>query len=199
MTRKTSILGFVLLIGLSFSGCILSSQWSHNLALPTYGAEGIPPALNDGKLDTIATVDANNTRVFTLKFSEIQSVQKVIIRNGNLFWFDVSYLDTETKQWKTFHSVRHRRHISNPYQRDISAQRAQPEFVIDRLDFQTNMIQVNVSRTVDDQIIPKPMREPGDQVVNMRRGIGGHNPFFRIIKPAQAKIREIEVYHLGVQ
>jgi hypothetical protein len=195
MTWKIIGVYFAVLL---LSGCVLSTQWSDNLALTTHGTEANSEALNDGNLKTIATVEAKNERVFTLKFQDVLPVRKVIIHNANLFWFDVNYLDTETQEWKTFHSQRQRRKISNPHQRDISAQRAQAQFIIDRLDIQTNMIQIDVSRTVDDQIIPKPIREPGDQVLNMRMMSGGsYHPYFRVIKPAQAKLREIEVYHLA--
>ena len=186
--KKRSI-WLVMSLSLSVSGCVLSSQWSENRALSVLGTEGNPPALNDGKRETIAAVAARNERVFTLKFSQIEPVRKIIIYNDNLFWFDLNYLDAETQEWKTFYSERHRR--------NMKGKRAQPEYVIDRLDFETEMIQIDISRTVDDLVIPKPMRAPGDQVVGRRKGVGGlYQPFFRVIKPARAKIREIEVYHL---
>jgi hypothetical protein len=169
---------------------MLSTPWSKNFALATYGAEGNHPALNDGKLDPIAVTEAKNERVFTLKFPAVKPVRKIIIHNGNLFWFYVDYWDTEALEWKTVHSVRQRRDIGN--------QNAQPRYVIDRLNFQTNMIRINVSRTVDDQIITKPIAERGDKIVDRRMTLAGaYYPHYRVVKPARAQIREIEVYHLA--
>jgi len=49
-----------LLVGISLSGCIwrssLSTQWSENFALESYGTEADNPALNDGKLETVAPI-----------------------------------------------------------------------------------------------------------------------------------------------
>jgi hypothetical protein len=191
MDLKRFVVYISLLACVSLFGCTsLSTQWSENFALATHGTKGNHPALNDGNLETIAAVPAKNERVFTLKFPDVRSVRKIVIHNGNLFRFEVDYLDTKTDQWKTIHSVRQRRDIQN--------QNAQSTYVIDRLNFQTDMIQINVSRTVDDDIITKPIREPGDKVVDRRLTLGGlYYPHFRVVRPAWAQIREVQVYHLA--
>ena len=179
---------------ISLSGCVwsslLSNSWSENIALASYGSKANHPALNDGKLETVAAVAAKNERIFTLKFPEIKPVRKIVIHNGNLFWFYVDYWDIDDLEWKTLHSVRQLR--------DIGDGRAPSEIVIDRLDCQTNMLRINVSRTVDDHIVTKAIAEPGDKIVNRGHTLAGaYHPHFRVIQPAWAQVREIEVYHLA--
>ncbi len=194
MIFKRLAIGASLLFCTSLAGCLwssqLSTQWSENFALATYGAEATPPEFNDGKLETIAVVAAKNERIFMLKFPAVKRVRKIIIHNDNLFRFDVDYWDTDNLEWKTVYSVRQRRDIEN--------QRAQSEYVLERLNFQTNMIRINVSRTVDDDVVNKPIAEPGDKVVNRKLTVGGlYYPHYRVIKPGMAKLREIEVYNLA--
>ena len=74
-------------------------------------------------------------------------VRKIIIHNVNLFWFHVDYWDLDEFEWKTVHSVRQLR--------DIGKGRAQSEIVVDRLNCRTNSIRINVSRTVDDNVVTK--------------------------------------------
>ena len=82
--------------------------------------------------------------------------------------------------------------------RNIGDERAQPEFVFDRLNFQTKMIRIAVTRTVDDVIVNKVMKEPGDRVVDQRKTLAGfYYPHYRVMQPAIAQIREIEIYHLA--
>lgn len=183
-----------LLVCISLFGCVLpsalSTPWSENVALATYGTEGSHPALNDGKLETVAAIPAKNERIFMLKFPAVKPVRKIVIYNGNLYWFGVDYWDTNALEWKTFHSARQRRDIKN--------QNAQSEFVLDRLNFQTNMLRITVSRTVDDFVITKPVAERGDKILDRQLTIGGvYLPHYRILQPAWAQIREIEVYHLA--
>ena len=179
---------------ISLSGCVwsslLSNSWSENFALATYGSKANHPALNDGKIDTVAAVAAKNERIFTLKFPEVKPVRKIIIHNGNLFWFQVDYWDLDDFEWKTVHSVRQLR--------DIGKNRVPDEIVIDRLNCRTNTIRINVSRTVDDHIVTKVLLAPGDKVVDRRTTLAGaYYPHFRVIQPAWAQVREIEVYHLA--
>lgn len=179
---------------ISLSGCawtsLLSNSWSENFALASHGSKANHPALNDGKLDTIAAIAAKNERIFTLKFPEVKPVRKIIIHNGNLFWFQVDYWDLDDFEWKTVHSVRQLR--------DIGKSRAPSAIVIDRLNCRTNTIRINVSRTVDDHVVTKVLLAPGDKVVDRRTTLAGaYYPHFRVIQPAWAQVREIEVYHLA--
>ena len=179
---------------INLTGCVwsslLSNSWSENFALASHGSKANHPALNDGKLDTVAAVAATNERIFTLRFAEVKPVRKIIIHNGNLFWFHVDYWDLDKFEWKTVHSVRQLR--------DIGTERAPAEIVIDRLNCRTNTIRINVSRTVDDNVVTKVMLSPGDKVVDRRTTLAGaYYPHFRVIQPAWAQVREIEVYHLA--
>ena len=63
---------------------MLSTQWSNNLALASNKTEASDPAVNDGKLGTIAVVDPANHRVFGLKFAQTYQVRKVIIYNVSI-------------------------------------------------------------------------------------------------------------------
>ena len=60
------------------------------------------------------------------------------------------------------------------------------------------MIRVAVTRTVDDVIVNKIVAEPGDKIVDRRTTlVGQYYPHYRVMQPAIAQIREIEVYHLA--
>ena len=181
----------------SLFGCLstsmLATQWSKNLALASNKTEASDPAVNDGKLGTIAVVDPTNHRVFGLKFPQIYQVRKVIIHNVNLFRFDLDYWDLANQEWKQAHSVLQRR--------NLDGMRVQPKYVIDRLNFQTNMLRLKVRRTVDDQVISKTNPDPNDKVVNKIRKnfLGRLVTYFRVLKPSYASLREIEVYTLAKQ
>jgi len=179
----------------SLAGCVwapvLSNQWGENFALAAYGTEANHPSLNDGNLETVSVVyPIEGERIFTLKFVAVKPIQKIVIHNENLFRFNVDYLDTETGEWKTVYEVRQRR--------DIGKERVQLKYVIDRLNFQTNMIRIKVLRTVDDRVVSKGTVRPNDKVVNYQKGtfLGHYEEHFRVINPAMAGVREIEVYHL---
>ncbi|MDE0298303.1 MAG: hypothetical protein OXN17_06695 [Candidatus Poribacteria bacterium] len=188
------------LLCITVSGCVwssvLSTDWSDNIALTSYGTQATHPALNDGKRDTIATATLRNKeRVFGIKFDSVKPVRRIVIYNHNLFRFDVDYRDTKASEpkWKNAHSVRQRRGVGD--------QRAQPKFVIDRLNFQTDVIRIKVSRTVDDRVISKPIADPDDMIVDhIRRTVGGrYVEYFRVIAPSIAAVNEIEVYHLAAE
>ena len=190
----------ILLACITLSGCVwssvLSTEWSENIALTSFGTQATHPALNDGKRDTTASATLRNKeRVFALKFDSIKPVRRIIIHNQNLFRFDVEYRDTKASQptWKNAHSVRQRRGVGD--------QRAQPKFVIDRLNFKTDIIRIKVSRTVDDRVISKPIADPDDMIVDhIRRTVGGrYVEYFRVIAPSMAEVNEIEVYHLAAE
>ncbi|RKU25536.1 hypothetical protein C6497_15785 [Candidatus Poribacteria bacterium] len=184
----------LLFVCLQLNACrlaqVLSTQYSENIATANYGTEANHPGLNDGNLETIATLPAKNDRNFIIRFAEIHPVRKIIIHNGNLFRFQMEYLNSETDKWEAFHSVIQRR--------NLEGKRAQPTFVIDRLDIETKMIRIAVSRTVDDIIVNKVVVDKGDKVVNRRMTIGNqYYPHYRVVRPSIAQVREIEIYHLA--
>ena len=184
----------LLFLALHLNACrvaqVLSTQYSENIASAAYGTEANHPGVNDGNLKTLATLPAQNERNFIIRFADIHPVRKIIIHNGNLFRFAMEYLNEETGKWETFDTVIQRR--------DVGDERAQAEFVFDRLNFRTKMIRVTVTRTVDDAVINKVMAEPGDKIVDRRTTIAGrYFPHYRVMQPAVAQIREIEIYHLA--
>ena len=169
---------------------MLSTQYSANIASATYGTEANHPGMNDGNLETLATLPAQNERYFIIRFADTHPVRKIIIHNGNLFRFEMHYLDEETDKWETFHTVVQRRNVGDD--------RAQAEYIFDRLNFRTKMIRIAVTRTVDDIIVNKLTTEPGDKVINRRTTLAGrYYPHFRVMQPSVAQIREIEIYHLA--
>lgn len=186
----------ILFISLSLNACnlaaLLSTQYSENIALAKFGTEANHPGMIDGNIETVATVAAKNDRHFILRFADVQPVRKIIIHNENLFRFEMEYLNPETDEWETFQSVIQRR--------NLEGKRAQSNYVFDRLNFQTQMIRITVTRTVDDVVINKVVPDKGDRVVNERMNFGGrYSPHSRVIRPSIAQIREIEVYHLAKQ
>ena len=169
---------------------VLSTQYSANIASAAYGTEANHPGVNDGNLKTLATLPPQNERNFIIRFAEVHPVRKIVIHNGNLFRFEMDYLNDETGKWETFDTVIQRRNVGDA--------RAQAEFVFDRLDFQTKMIRVTVTRTVDDVVVNKIIAEPGDKIVNRRTTLAGrYFPHYRVMQPSIAQIREIEIYHLA--
>ncbi|MDE0485335.1 MAG: hypothetical protein OXI67_22420 [Candidatus Poribacteria bacterium] len=184
----------LLFICLSMNACrlasVLSTQYSENIAGANYGTEANHPGLNDGNLETVATIPAKNDRNFVVRFAEVHPVRKIVIHNENLFRFQMDYLNPETGEWKNFHSVIQRR--------NLEGKRAQSQFIIDRLNFRTQMIRITVTRTVDDIVVNKFVTGPGDKVVNQRKTMAGqYLPHYRVVRPSIAQIREIEVYHLA--
>ena len=194
LTKNLFYVFCLLFICLSMSACklaaILSTQYSENIAQANYGTEANHPGLNDGNLETVATIPAGNERNFVIRFAEVHPVRKIVIHNENLFRFGMDYLNPETGKWETFRSVIQRR--------KLKGKRAQSEFVFDRLDLRTQMIRITVTRTVDDIVVNKFVTDPGDKVVNKRTTMAGqYLPHYRVVRPSSAQIREIEVYHLA--
>ena len=193
--RRTAItICCLLFIALHLNACrvtkMLSTQYSANIASATYGTEANHPGMNDGNLETLATLPAQNERYFIIRFADIHPVRKIIIHNGNLFRFEMHYLDEETGKWENFHTVIQRRNVGDDM--------AQAEYTFDRLNFRTKMIRIAVTRTVDDIIVNKLTTEPGDKVINRRTTLAGrYYPHFRVMQPSIAQIREIEIYHLA--
>ena len=192
--RKNALCIFCLLfICLTMNACriaeVLSTHYSENIAQANFGTEANHPGLNDGNPQTVATLPARNERYFVIRFADVQPVRKIIVHNGNIFRFEMDYLNPETGKWENFHSVIQRR--------NLEGKRAQPMFVIDRLNFHTQMIRINVTRTVDDIVVNKVVTDPGDKVLNRRTTLAGqYFPHYRVVRPSVAQIREIEVYHL---
>ena len=194
MKRLIILFGCLLFSCVLFSACrmaqVLSTQYSANIAQAAYGTESNHPGMNDGNLETVATLPATNERNFVIRFAEVHPVRKIVVHNGNLFRFEMQYLDTASGKWETFDTIIQRRNIGD--------ERAQPEFVFDRLNFQTQMIRIAVTRTVDDIIVNKVIAEPGDRIVDQRKTLAGfYYPHYRVMQPAVAQIREIEIYHLA--
>lgn len=194
MKRVITLFGTLLLLCLHFSACraaqVLSTQYSQNIAQASYGTESNHPGMNDGNLETLATLPAENERNFVIRFANIHPVRKIVIHNENLFRFEMQYLNDETGEWETFDTIIQRRNIGD--------ERAQAEFVFDRLNFQTRMIRIVVTRTVDDVIVNKMIAEPDDKIVDQRKTLAGfYYPHYRVMQPAIAQIREIEIYHLA--
>ena len=184
---------FLLLLCLSLNACrlaaILSTQYSENIAQANYGTEANHAGLNDGNLETIATIPASNERYFVIRFTEVKPVRKIILHNGNLFRFKMDYLKPETDEWETFHSVIQRR--------NLQGKSSQGMYVFDRLNFKTKMIRITVTRTADDIVINKLEPDPGDKVVDKRQTMfDQYHPHYRVVRPSIAQVREIEVYHL---
>ena len=194
MRRMTLTICCLIVICLHLNACrvaqVLSTHYSENIASAAYGTEANHPGMNDGNLKTLATLPARNERNFIIRFAEVHPVRKIVIHNGNLFRFEMDYLNSETGEWETFDTIIQRRNIGD--------ERAQAEFVFDRLNFQTKMIRVTVTRTVDDVIVNKVITEPGDKIVDRRTTlVGQYYPHYRVMQPAIAQIREIEIYHLA--
>lgn len=194
MRRIAIAICCLLFLALHLNACsvtkMLSTQYSANIASATYGTEANHPGMNDGNLETLATLPAQNERYFIIQFADTHPVRKIVIHNGNLFRFEMHYLDEETDKWETFHTVVQRRNVGDD--------RAQAEYIFDRLNFRTKMIRIAVTRTVDDIIVNKLTTEPGDKVINRRTTLAGrYYPHFRVMQPSVAQIREIEIYHLA--
>ncbi len=183
----------LLFLCLSLKACrlaeVLSTQYSENIAHTTYGTEANHAGLNDGNLETIATLPATNKRHFVIRFADVKPVRKIIVHNGNLFRFKMEYLVPETDEWEIFHSVIQRR--------NLQGKSAQGMYVFDRLNFRTQMIRITVTRTVDDIVINKLEPDPGDKIVDQRQAMfDQYLPHYRVVRPSIAQVREIEVYHL---
>ena len=194
MKRVVTSICCLLFVCLHLNACrvaqMLSTEYSVNIASAAYGTEANHPGINDGNLKTLATLPAENERNFIIRFAEVHPVRKIVIHNGNLFRFQMEYLNEETDEWEVFDTVIQRRNVGD--------ERAQAEYVFDRLNFRTKMIRIVVTRTVDDAVVNKIITEPGDKVINQRTTIAGrYYPHFRVMEPAVAQIREIEIYHLA--
>lgn len=169
---------------------VLSTQYSENIAQANFGTEANHPGLNDGNIETIATIPASNERYFIVRFADVKPVRKIIVHNGNLFRFKMEYLNPDSNEWEIFESIIQRR--------NLQGKSAQGMYVFDRLNFQTQMIRISVTRTVEDIVVNKFEPDPGDKIVDQRQTMfDQYLPHYRVIRPSIAQVREIEVYHLA--
>jgi len=180
-----------LIVALIFSGChlssILSSESYENYAL---FAEANPPELNDGNLETIAIVPDEEIRQFTIKFVEPKNIRKIVIHNHNLYRFKIEYWEERIGKWKTLKSIQQRRDIEG------TSRRIQKKYVFSNLNFVTDKLRIDVSRTVDDRVVSTKTVNPDQQVINVirRSSLRGYREYYRVLKRSPASLREIEIY-----
>ena len=93
----------------------------------------------------------------------------------------MEYLKPEVDEWEIFHSVIQRR--------NLQGKAAQGMYVFDRLNFNTQMIRITVTRTVDDIVVNKLELEPGDKIVNQRQTMfDQYLPHYRVVRPSIAQV-----------
>ncbi|MFQ6041490.1 MAG: hypothetical protein ACE5PV_11590 [Candidatus Poribacteria bacterium] len=170
---------------------ILETNWSENYALDANGGKSETPAINDGKIDTIAFSSARRPRHLIVQLSEPKKVRKIVVHNYNLFYFDLQYWDSDKMEWKTVQTVRQRRDAKG-----VDSKMIQPRFEFGRLNFMTDKIRINVIRTVDDDVVSKERPTQDDIIVNRIRKyiMGRFVEYYRVLVEKPAGVREIEVY-----
>jgi len=180
------------------SGCIwvpvLETKWSENYALASNGGISEDANINDAKLGTIAHTPKGKPRRFVIKLAEPKRIRKLVVYNYNLFRFNLQYWDMENMEWKTFHEVRQRRNIVG-----MDSKIIQPKYEVGRLNFVTDRIRIDVSRTVDDESVMKKKPDKDDKILDRTRTtIGGrYIEYYKILKERPAGVREIEIYGLA--
>lgn len=186
--------GFILFISSCMWAPMLTTNWSENYALADNGGKSDDPAINDGKLDSIAFSSQKRPRYFIIQFGEPKKVRRIVIHNYNLFRFEAQYWDNKRMEWKTFHTVRQRRDVET-----IQSKTVQPKYEIGRINFTTDKIRINVTRTVDDDVLSKKTLDKDDIVINrIRRYIAGRFvEYYRVLDEKAAGLREVEVYGLA--
>ena len=179
-------------------GCVwapmFETKWSENYALAPNGGIAEDTNINDGKLETIGYTLKGKPRRFVIKLGEPKRIRKLVIYNYNLFRFDLQYWDTEKMEWKTFRQIRQRRDVAG-----IDSKVVQPKYEIRQLNFATDRIRIDVSRTVDDESVIKYKLDKGDKVLDrIRRTIlGRYTEYYKVLKEHPAGIREVEIYGLA--
>jgi hypothetical protein len=170
---------------------ILTTNWSENYALDANGGKSETPAINDGKIDTIAFSSAQRPRHLIVQLAEPKDIRKVVIYNYNLFYFDLQYWHNDKMEWKTFKTVRQRRDAQG-----VDSKMVQPKYEFGRLSFTTDKIRIDVTRTVDDDVVSKDRPSQDDIVVNRIRKfiLGRFVEYYRVLVEKPAGVREIEVY-----
>ena len=128
-----------------------------------------------------------------LKFDGERQVRRIRLTNDNLYRFSVSYWDERREDWRDVATVRQRRDVEGA-ERII-----QPMFDFGSINFRTDRIRIDVTRTVDDVIVTKAAPGPNDRVIEHGwQNIGGRQrEYFRILIERPARVREVEVYGLA--
>jgi len=173
---------------------MLETRWSENYALASNGGISEYANINDEKLDTIAYTPKGKPRRFVIKFAEPKRIRKLVIYNYNLFHFDLRYWDIGNMEWKTFHGFRQRRDVVG-----MDSKMIQPKYEVGKLNFVTDRIRIDVSRTVDDESVIKYKLDKGDKVLNKIRKtvLGRYTEYYKVLKEHPAGVREVEIYGLA--
>ncbi|HID57498.1 TPA: hypothetical protein EYP37_13265 [Candidatus Poribacteria bacterium] len=195
--RRGSISFISLLLTLSFAGCywtklLVGPNWSENYALQSAGATASVPAINDGKYDTYGVVQpGDKPRTFTITLPRPREIRRIVIYNGNLYWFDIKFWDDRSKTWRTAVVVRRRKR---------SAFRgAQEKYDFRQVRFTTDKILIYVRKTVNDGVIERVNPRPGDKVIGrtFKRIFDTPIQVYRILVEKPAYVREVELYGLA--
>lgn len=193
MKNSVIILISIFMAITAFWGCHLSSILK-NEPYENYAmfAESNPPKLTDGDINTIAQIPADEeTRRFTVQFVEPKHIRKIVIHNHNLFRFSIEYWDNRLQKWKTLESVRQRRDIEG------ISRRIQKEYVFKDLNFVADKLRIDVTRTVDDDVVSTTHLSPDDHIIDIKRRNrlrGGYIEYYRVLKKSPASLRELEIY-----
>jgi hypothetical protein len=194
MTRAGLAVAFAVVattFGCAGMSSLLTTSWSENYANADTGSQASHPYLNDGKLSTVAmTPNRADPREFILKFDGERQVRRIKLTNDNLYRFKVAYWDGRREIWRDVQTVRQRRDVEG-------AERViQPLFVFGKLNFRTDRIRIEVTRTVDDIIVTKSAPGPNDTVIEhgFQNISGRQREYFRILIESPARVREVEVY-----
>lgn len=190
---KNLVLTWIVLVSafmLIFSACHLSSILSgEKYENYTIFAQTNAPELIDRNVETIAEVPDDEIRQFTIEFAEPKQIRKIVIHNHNLYRFKIEYWDERLQKWKILRSVQQRRNIEG-------TSRIQPKYTLKGINFATDKLRIDVSRTVDDRVITKTSVEPDDKIINVERrsSVYGYKEYYRILKRSPASLREVEIY-----
>ena len=199
MARHLGMACAALAVAATVVGCanlssLLTTEWSEHYALASTGTEATHPYLNDGKLSTVAeTRNLADPREFVLQLDKPRRVRRITLKNDNLYRFSVKYWDAKREIWRDVKTVRQRRDVEG-------AERViQPAFDFGGINFETDRILIDVTRTVDDIIITKSAPDPNDKVIEHGwREIGGRQrEYFRILIERPARVREVEVFGIA--
>jgi hypothetical protein len=179
------------------SGCfwrtlLVGPNWSENYALQSAGATASDPAINDGKYDTYGVAQpGDKPRTFMITLSKPREIRRIVLYNGNLYWFDIKFWDSRTTSWKTAVAVRRRKKSS------LSG--IQGKYDFRRLRFTTDRLLIYVRRTVNDGVIERVNPRPGDKVIgrSFKKIFDYPIQVYRILIEKPAFLREIEVYGLA--
>lgn len=188
------VLALAFAVGCAGLSALLTTTWSDNYARASAGGEGTHPYLNDGKLSTVAeTPNRADPREFIIQFDAPRRVRRIKLANDNLYRFRLEYWDAKREGWREIETIRQRRDVEG-------AERiVQPRFEFTGINFETDRIRVDVTRTVDDVIVTKAAPEPNDTIIEHGWSeIGGRQrEYFRVLIERPARVREVEVYGIA--